>query len=81
MRVHWEKLGILGPVYRLVGQGFSNYQIACKLNVSEDNVRRCVVWLLRFGSHDSRAALILNAFTVSESANSKSELATFKEPS
>jgi DNA-binding NarL/FixJ family response regulator len=61
MRVHWEKLGILGPVYRLVGQGFSDNEIAGKLNVSEDNVRRCVAWLLRFGSQDSRAELIRDA--------------------
>jgi hypothetical protein len=57
MRVHWEKLGILGPVYRLVGKGFSDNDIAGKLNISEDNVRRCIAWLLRFGSHDGRGGI------------------------
>ncbi len=81
MRVHWEKLGILGPVYRLVGQGFSDNDIAAKLNVSEDNVRRCVVWLLRFGAHDSRAELIRDASPEPKSANSNSERAAAKEAS
>jgi orotate phosphoribosyltransferase-like protein len=81
MRVHWEKLGILGPVYHLVGQGLSDNEIAGKLNVSVDNVRRCVVWLLRFGSHASRAELILNVLSVSKSANSRPECAAAKEAS
>jgi hypothetical protein len=58
MQVHWEKLGILGPVYGLVGRGFRNSEIADKLEVSEENVRRCVSWLLRFGSHGSRPELL-----------------------
>lgn len=62
MRVHWEKLGILGPVYGLVGRGLGNDAIACQLNVSEDNVQRCVAWLMRCGSHSSRAELVLEAF-------------------
>jgi orotate phosphoribosyltransferase-like protein len=81
MRVHWEKLGILGPVYRLVGHGFSDNEIAGKLNVSEDNVRRCVAWLLRFGSHDSRAELTRDASPAPKSANSKPECAVAKEAS
>jgi hypothetical protein len=62
VRVHWEKLGILGPVYRLVGRGFRNDEIASRLNITQDNVRRCVVWLMRFGGHSSRAELVLEAF-------------------
>ena len=62
MRVHWEKLGILGPVYGLVGRGFSNDEISSKLNVSESNVRRCVEWLMRLGGHSCRAELTLEAF-------------------
>lgn len=62
MRVHWEKLGILGPVYSLVGRGFGNDEIAVQLNISEENVRRCVAWLVRFAGHSSRAELVLEAF-------------------
>lgn len=78
MRVHWEKLGILGPVYRLVGRGLTDKEIAGNLRVSEDNVRRCIGWLLRFGSHHNRAELILNALPASEPANSKFARPTVK---
>ncbi len=81
MRVHWEKLGILGPVYRLVGQDFSDSEIAGKLNVSEDNIRRCAAWLLRFGSHASRAELIRDAAPAPKPANSKAVCAAAKEAS
>lgn len=62
MRVHWEKLGMLGPVYGFVGRGLSNEEIAIRLNVSEDNVRQCVAWLMRFGGHSSRTELAFEAF-------------------
>lgn len=75
MRVHWEKLGILGSVYALVGQGFSDNEIAGRLTVSEDNGRRCVAWLLRFGSHDNRAELIREAAPSPKSAQSSQERA------
>jgi hypothetical protein len=80
MRVHWEKLGILGPVYRLASQGFGDREIAGKSNVSEDNVRRCVAWLLRFGSHASRAELIRDVSSVGKS-NSKPEFVVAREAS
>jgi hypothetical protein len=28
MQAVWEKLGVLGPIYRLVGEGFSDREIA-----------------------------------------------------
>ena len=61
MRSHWEKLGILGLVYGIVGRGFSDGEIAGILGISEDKVRQCVRWLLRFESHSSRAELALEA--------------------
>jgi len=75
------KARILGPAYRLVGQSFSDYDIGDKLNVAEDNVRRCVAWLLRLGSHASRTELIRDASPVPKSANSKPECAAAKEAS
>ena len=62
MRVHWEKMGILRPVYGLVGRGFNDEEIAGQLNIREDNVRRCVAWLMHFNGYSSRAELILEAF-------------------
>ena len=42
MRVFWGKVGVLGPVYRLVGQGFSDRDIAEKLNLTEPSVQACL---------------------------------------
>jgi len=35
MQVFWEKVGILGPAYRLGGQGLSNREITTRLVFSE----------------------------------------------
>jgi DNA-binding NarL/FixJ family response regulator len=48
MRVFWEQAGALGPVYRLVGQGFSDRDIATKLDLTELRVQACIVWILHF---------------------------------
>jgi DNA-binding NarL/FixJ family response regulator len=58
MRVFWEKAGILGPVYRLVGQGLSDREIANRLNITELNVQGCVAWILRFLQFTNRMELI-----------------------
>ncbi len=58
MRVFWEKVGALGPVYRLVGQGFSDGDIATKLNLPELSVQACVAWLLHFLGFTNRKELI-----------------------
>jgi hypothetical protein len=46
MRIFWEKVGALGPVCRLVGQDFSDRDVAKKLNLTELNVQACVAWIL-----------------------------------
>ena len=56
MRVFWEHVGALGPVYRLVGQGFSDRDIAKKLNLTEPSVRPaepgyCISWDSRTGTN------------------------------
>jgi hypothetical protein len=43
MRVFWERVGILALVYRLVGRGFSDREIATKLNRTELDVQGCTV--------------------------------------
>lgn len=58
MRCHWEKLGVLGPIYELVGQGLSDDEIARKLNLREVTVRDCTSWLTHFLKYDSRAQLV-----------------------
>jgi DNA-binding NarL/FixJ family response regulator len=63
MRVFWEKVGVLGPVYHLVGQGFSDRDIAKKLNLTELNVQACIAWILHFLGFTSRNELIRYAAT------------------
>jgi len=48
MRVPWEKVGILGPVFRLGSQGLSDREIANRLNIAEVSVHNCVSWILHF---------------------------------
>ena len=63
MRIFWEKLGVLGPVYRLVGQGFSDRDIAKKLNLTELSVQACLAWILHFLGFTNRNELIRYAAT------------------
>jgi hypothetical protein len=48
MRVFWEKVGILGPVFRLGSQGLSDSEIASRLNITEVKVHDCIAWILNF---------------------------------
>ena len=59
MRCHWEKLGVLGPIYGLVSKGLSDREIADRLSLTENTVRGCTSWLLHFLKCDTRAELVL----------------------
>jgi DNA-binding NarL/FixJ family response regulator len=48
MRVFWEKVGILGPVFRLGSQGLSDSEIASRSNITEVQVHDCIGWILKF---------------------------------
>jgi DNA-binding NarL/FixJ family response regulator len=58
MRVFWERTGVLGPIYRLAGQGLSDVDIANKLNLTEVKVQGCVAWILHFLKFTDRIELI-----------------------
>lgn len=61
MRVFWEQTGVLLPIYRLAGQGFSNADIANRLNITELKVQSCMAWLLRFLRLNHRSELVIYA--------------------
>jgi DNA-binding NarL/FixJ family response regulator len=62
MRAFWEKLGVLGPIYRLVSRGVSDADIASKLNLTEPNVQSCIAWTLHFLRLTDRNELVRHAF-------------------
>jgi DNA-binding NarL/FixJ family response regulator len=63
MRVFWEKVGVLGPVYRLVGKGLSDRDIATQLELTEITVQTCIAWILHFLGLTNRNELIRHAAT------------------
>jgi DNA-binding NarL/FixJ family response regulator len=61
MRCYWEQTGFLGPIYRSLGQGMNDSDIAKKLNLTEVSVESCVAWILRFLKLKKRQELVLYA--------------------
>lgn len=61
MRSFWEQTGVLGPVYRLLGEGLNDDVIAVKLDLTEAKVRGCIAWIVHFLELKSRQELMLYA--------------------
>ena len=61
MRCFWEQTGVLGPIYRALGQGLNDHDIAMKLNLTDLNVQSCVAWIVHFLDLKSRQDLVLYA--------------------
>jgi hypothetical protein len=55
---YWERVGLLGPIYRLIGRGLNDHEIAARLNITEVNVNGCIAWLTHFLNCTSRTELI-----------------------
>ena len=62
------KLGVLGPIYELVGRDLSDRDIATKLNLTEITVHGCVAWLLHSTKCHTRAELVLYASAARQGA-------------
>jgi DNA-binding NarL/FixJ family response regulator len=63
MRCFWEQIGVLGPVYRLMGRGLGDNDIAQKLGVTELSVQNCITWMLHFLRLNTREELVMQAAT------------------
>jgi DNA-binding NarL/FixJ family response regulator len=61
MRCFWERTGVLVPIYRAVGEGLNDRDIAEKLNLTELNVQTCIAWIVHFLNLKSRHDLVLHA--------------------
>jgi DNA-binding NarL/FixJ family response regulator len=58
MRSFWEQTGILGPIYRLRGQGLNDGDIAAKLDLTEAKVQGCIAWFAHFLELKDRQELV-----------------------
>jgi DNA-binding NarL/FixJ family response regulator len=63
MQCYWEEIGVLGPIYGLIGKSLSERDIARNLNLPEATVNACTSWLMHFLKCDNRAELVLYAAT------------------
>ena len=61
MRCFWEQTGVLGPIYRLLGQGLNDGDIASQLDLSELKVQSCVAWIQHFLNLKTRQELVVYA--------------------
>jgi DNA-binding CsgD family transcriptional regulator len=52
---------VLGPIYRLLGRGLNNDDIATGLNITQEKVEGCIAWLLHFLAMKNRQDLVLYA--------------------
>ena len=74
MRAFYEKLGVLGPIYRLVGEGCSDREIAGRLRLSEPVVTNCIAWMLHSFKFTDRAKLVADAFSAARPSTSEAHL-------
>ena len=63
MRSFWEQTGFLGSIYRLLGEGLNDDNIAKKLNLPGEKVQSCIDWMLHFLKLENRQELALYAST------------------
>jgi DNA-binding CsgD family transcriptional regulator len=61
MRSFWEQTGVLGPIYRLLGEGLNDNDIAMRLNVTEEKVQGCIAWIIHLLRLKNRQELVLYA--------------------
>lgn len=61
MRCFWEQTGVLGPMYRLLGQGLNDGDIAKKLNITEVKVQNCITCILHLLNLKDRREMVIYA--------------------
>jgi DNA-binding NarL/FixJ family response regulator len=61
MRCFREQTVVLGPIYRSLGLGLNDSEIAKKLGLAEVNVQNCIAWVLHFLKVKNRQQLVLYA--------------------
>lgn len=54
MRSFCEQTGVLGPIYRLLAERWSDGDIAVKLNLTEAKVQGFIAWIVHFLEFNNR---------------------------
>ena len=76
MRTFWGRLSILLPIYRLVGQGLTDTDIASELNLADDKVENCISWILHFLELSNRSELVQHACSAAQQTSGAYHLDT-----
>lgn len=58
MRSFWVQTGVLGPIYRLLGQALNDDDIAVKLDLTKAKVQGCIAWIVHFLELKNRKELV-----------------------
>jgi DNA-binding NarL/FixJ family response regulator len=58
MRSFWQQTDVLGPIYRLLGEGLNDDDIAVKLNLTVVKVQGCIDWIVHFLELKNRLELV-----------------------
>jgi ATP/maltotriose-dependent transcriptional regulator MalT len=66
MQAFWEKLGVLGPIYRMVGEGLTDAEIGNRIKITENTVTNCVSWIMHSLEITSRSQLVARAEWVAQ---------------
>ena len=59
-----EQMNVLSPIYRLLGEGFNDGDIAVKMDLTEVKVEGCIAWILHFLGLKNRQELVQYASMV-----------------
>jgi len=54
----WKQTGVLGPIYRFLGEGLNDDDIAVKLNLTVVKVQGCIAWIVHFLELKNREELV-----------------------
>jgi hypothetical protein len=64
VQVYWERIAVLGPIYRLVGRGFNDQDITKELNIPKSIVHDCISWMLKSFDMPDRLDLVRHASAI-----------------
>jgi hypothetical protein len=58
MHSFWKQPDVLGPIHRLLREGWNDDEIAMKLNLTKVKVQGCIAWIVHFLELKNRQELV-----------------------